>query len=166
MIVFTSILFTTDDYDWRLAALSMIAVVGIHLVLLQVYVKFYYSLLKFARNMPRSWTQIGLMHGFSLLIILTPELIIMLRYYNELITLSQLLLTFAFGTSLAFLMVMLLVQIPSESDQSLRIAFFIIIGLVVIVMYSVPLIWITALILLTGTWFQSKEYKTRPEFTT
>ena len=157
-------LYTTDDYDWRLIALSIILVVCLHIVFFQHYVTFLYSQLTFFHNIPTSLARMGLSTIATLSILLLPEWIILTKNFFYHVPPQQLVQLLLFGLMISFLFVQIMIYRLSNFEKILRLLFYIAIGLVFVIMFAIPL-WVTNFfILVLAIWLHSRHYKFLPEF--
>lgn len=81
LIIGTSALYTTDDFDLRLLATGvLLATVG-NVTIMHKYVWFQYQPLAFSLNLPRTYSNIIMSQIMSIIIVSIPEIVVLFRHY-------------------------------------------------------------------------------------
>ena len=160
MIVGTASLFSTDQFDLRLFMEgSLLAIVG-NVALIHNYVRFNYHDLRIQMNLPVSLVKIYLKHTITILLILLPEILVIIKYYPLGFDIIDILGTLVFCPALALLVFgMMLIKQVELSNFIVQI-FWLVVGTTFLILFSIhPLLLASMYILLSAAMVYLRYYK-------
>ncbi len=151
-------LFKTDVYDWRLLAVGTLFSFSLNSMLIYNYYEFNLKN-SWIFNLPRTQSQILLYTLLSIFIIFIPEMVLILIKQPTSLTIIDSVGLVIFNIALAYSLLNSLLLNPLAKDSYGKRIFYFLIALLFSIMYGIPLL-ITSLILVGfGIWVMSKYYK-------
>jgi len=141
MIIGTSALYRTDQFDIRLITTGiLLALVG-NVALLHKYIWFYFHKMNFAKNLPLSISKISTSHFITFIVLIIPEIIVIVRHYPLAPTFIDVLGVVAFGFSIVTLIYGLLIRKQVELSEFVIQIFWLIVLTTFLILFSIhPLI--------------------------
>lgn len=160
MIIGTSALFSTGQFDLRLFSEGiLLALVG-NVAIMHKYIRFYYHDLKINANLPESFFKISAKHYATILLLLIPEIVLIVRHYPLDPIVIDVFGVIIFGFGIAVLMYgMLLIKQVELSDFVVQIFWLIVITTFLILFTIHPLILASMFILISITIMYLRQYK-------
>ncbi len=161
IILLVCYLYPTDDYDVRLISLGLVLVVLAQIMVLIAYSKFENSYFGIYKNMPLTKFNRFFKYLLTIVVILLPEILILVRNIpNEIPVISVFFqILFLVGMVVA-LFTYLRFQKEEESDKQMQTLFFSAMLLGVLVMFKVPSGLFGSMGLIGGyLWFRKRYYE-------
>jgi hypothetical protein len=151
-------LYRSEAYDWRLVTMATTASAIANLLVLRQLQNFEIHHVSWIRNMPvtRSKRFFWIMAVVTILFI--PEFAVLLKYFPKDLPVYFLLLNYLHMISLAALFFGLLHAGAAPVETIVRRSFWIFILLIILILFKVPLIALTLLILIAGFLLYWKNY--------
>lgn len=151
-------LFKTDIYDWRLIAIG--SLFGLMINSMLIYQSFEFTVKNYwVFNLPLKGKQIVISTITSTLFLFIPEILLMLikmpSEFSALNTLGLLLM----NVSLAYFILGTLIITPIAKEDYGKRIFYMLIGMVFLIMFSIPLLIIEFLLALFGIYVFNKFYQ-------
>ncbi|WP_234735680.1 hypothetical protein [Tellurirhabdus bombi] len=138
LIAGTIALYPTDDYDLRLFSLAMLVVAAFHAGLVYRLYRFEAEKLLIIRNLPISTKKRLSLYATIFGLLLTPELILLMRNHPIDVSFFAILGTWAFGHSLILGLYTLLLPRHRSAEQFMSLVFVMVILYFFLIMYRLP----------------------------
>jgi hypothetical protein len=137
LIIGTSMLYQTDEFDLRLFTTGILLAFSGNVALLNKYVIFYYHKLTITRNLPFSYGNILLFHLAATAVILIPEFIFLIKYYPLSMSLFHVTGLFAFGSGICMLILSINLLKEADMEKMMIWMFWMIVGATFMILFSI-----------------------------
>jgi len=137
LIVGTSLLYQTDEFDLRLFTTGILLALSGNVALLNKYVIFYYHKLTIARNLPYSFGNILLFHLAATAVILIPEFIFLVKYFPLPMNLLDVAGLVVFGSGICMLIFSINLMKEADMEKMMIWMFWMIVGATFLILFSI-----------------------------
>ena len=137
IIIGTSLLYKTDQFDLRLLTTGvLLAFVG-NVAIIHKYVWFQHDQMAFAKNRPQSFITLITQQFLTFTILMTPEMIVLLRHYPLEPTILDVVGIILFGFSLTNLLYALLIKKQAELSDFMTVIFWLVVVTTFLILFAV-----------------------------
>ena len=151
-------LYKTDEYDLRLFGMGVVLAFSANVNITWEMHRFDNFHLDIIRNLPMSYLQRLGYFTITLSILILPEAGMIIKNFPSTFTTIDLISTLLFGLSIPFLFYGCLYRRHMEQEQLMAVVFFVCIGLIVLILFKIPLFILGMVNLFSGLLIWRKYY--------
>ncbi len=151
-------LYRYDDYDYRLLAMGSLVAFATNLVFTSQFILFENHIFSMMRNLPLPMSKRIFYFFLSMLALCLPELILLTRNFPRQLHIYQLLAIVLFGFSIFLLGYSALLRKNNGLEELSGTIFLSFIALIILILFSIPLLLISAIVLLLALYRLPKNF--------